>query len=655
MPATIYTAKSTLSYPLYCADFDPNDSNFLIVGGGGGEGRSGVGNKIVRLNVRVGEIMLTSRDNKTLLNTFRRTEISEVVDVDLSRDEDSVTSLAIAQSSAESAIVLAGINSSTADQQAGKNEHLRCFRLEYPPKKKALGEDGSGEGTRSSEYNGKTLALGRTSLFSPSSSTKKETYQRTLRLSPARRDGDARLGAAATGLAPEGEIVLFNASRVPPKPSNVCGRIKLAKGEEPADVDIIEDNNGNFKIAYCTDLEVYQPTVSISSSSNDASKPQFLYGTPYPDTFSSGNARPTFRALRFLTEKHLLLVQNKPNRSGAELLILEIMESGGLGNIIFQKRLHKSMKAAVGLDVATLPRDSKGTKQIVVAVAGQDISIELLTIDYTPGQGLSKFKPHSILRNVHPLQMTKITFSTFSPPAQTANSNSMPQYLKLASVSMGNTVVVHTLPLDFVGSKSREPRYVLIPPGRSEAAQTTFSVIIAMIVVALGALFLQAFTEIRGGIPPYLGATNWLSPSVRNWIARPYMFENVTAPVITTNLPSVEQVRDAVPGIKDMKDQLGLRHVLRRRSSGEHTGKAIIVRDEGTALSTELHHDEEIVRREAKKWEDMEDHEREGWKQKLIDLGEWAVEEGETVLKGVFFSQIAGAVGEAVGHAIGGV
>jgi hypothetical protein len=42
-------AKISLSYPLYCADFDPYNFNYLFVGGGGGEGRSGVGNKIVRI------------------------------------------------------------------------------------------------------------------------------------------------------------------------------------------------------------------------------------------------------------------------------------------------------------------------------------------------------------------------------------------------------------------------------------------------------------------------------------------------------------------------------------------------------------------------------------------------------------------------------
>jgi hypothetical protein len=36
-----------LDYPLYAVDFDPEDANRLVVGGGGGANRSGVSNKIV--------------------------------------------------------------------------------------------------------------------------------------------------------------------------------------------------------------------------------------------------------------------------------------------------------------------------------------------------------------------------------------------------------------------------------------------------------------------------------------------------------------------------------------------------------------------------------------------------------------------------------
>lgn len=48
MANRISHAKITLSYPLYSCAFDPVDPNQLVVAGGGGPGRNGVGNKIVR-------------------------------------------------------------------------------------------------------------------------------------------------------------------------------------------------------------------------------------------------------------------------------------------------------------------------------------------------------------------------------------------------------------------------------------------------------------------------------------------------------------------------------------------------------------------------------------------------------------------------------
>lgn len=47
MPPSITSEKITLTYPIFGAAFI--DGNRLLVGGGGGEGRSGVGNKIVRV------------------------------------------------------------------------------------------------------------------------------------------------------------------------------------------------------------------------------------------------------------------------------------------------------------------------------------------------------------------------------------------------------------------------------------------------------------------------------------------------------------------------------------------------------------------------------------------------------------------------------
>jgi hypothetical protein len=43
--------RKKLSYPLYGADFDPLNPDFLLVGGGGGATSSGVPNKIVCRNI----------------------------------------------------------------------------------------------------------------------------------------------------------------------------------------------------------------------------------------------------------------------------------------------------------------------------------------------------------------------------------------------------------------------------------------------------------------------------------------------------------------------------------------------------------------------------------------------------------------------------
>ena len=45
-PANSY-AKTTLPFPIFAAEFDPYNRGYLVVAGGGGEGRSGVPNQIV--------------------------------------------------------------------------------------------------------------------------------------------------------------------------------------------------------------------------------------------------------------------------------------------------------------------------------------------------------------------------------------------------------------------------------------------------------------------------------------------------------------------------------------------------------------------------------------------------------------------------------
>lgn len=477
---------------------------------------------------------------KILLNTSRHHEISEAVDIELSRDEDSVTSLAVSKSSNKSVIALAGINSSSAEQQRGKNEHLRSFEVDYPPKKAEPGEKRNKKQQKDQKVSQPgSKALSRVSLFKPKYTKPNdimETYQRITRLSPWRGDGAPRIGAISTGFAPQGEVVIFDAVSSSPQQHHVIGRVRLGDREEAEDLDIAPTgDSGDFKLAYTDGNSVYLSHISPSRRSNSELEKTRVYRIP-----PNGSKKTSkIRAIRFLSSESLLLLQNFPERSGCELVIVSTNEKNDKGSIKRKVRLHRSMKIGLGLDICPLSESPQLGKQYIVAVSGSDNSIETFTIDYSPKTFFSNFRHYTTLRDVHPFSVTKIAFSTFIPPAQPTSSEIRPQYVKLASVSVGNTVVVHTFPLSPVPPSSRYPRYVLVRPGPSELATTTFSTIMAVLVVAFASVFIQACAEIRGGVPPYLGAQNWLNPRIRSLIAHPYIFEtgNPVASVPTSSVP----------------------------------------------------------------------------------------------------------------------
>jgi prolactin regulatory element-binding protein len=99
--------------------------------------------------------------------------------------------------------------------------------------------------------------------------------------------------------------------------------------------------------------------------------------------------------------QHLLLLVNKPNRTGVELLVLHMYEEGP-GSIIQRKTLPKHVKAATDMDVALLDADSNGAYQIALCVAAVDISLSVYTIDYNgrARNSLSSFHPFATYDNV---------------------------------------------------------------------------------------------------------------------------------------------------------------------------------------------------------------------------------------------------------------
>ena len=648
------------------------------------------------------------------MNSSKKYDLSELVELDLSRDEDSVTSISFANTDEARASAFAGINSSTKEQEAGRNRHLRSFLLQYPPRRK-VGENQEEEKENAPDPQLPSKAMGNVSYFTPTPGPKPETFQRVLRLSKQPKENGPRLGAVATGLAPEGEIVTFAADTDKPSENDIRDRIKLGDKKEASDLDIVTDRKGAFWMAYCTDHDIWHTKCYYNYDRPKTLDPQCIHSIPFPDVFTADKSRPKYRSLRFLTPNLLLVLLNFPAGKGSELLLMT-----DLGEILLRKRLHKKIKSGTKLAVSTLPftdpgAGSKQKCQQVIAVAGADNSITILTLTHNyegPYRSL-KFQPHLFLTDVHPTSITSLVFSTHNPPTKTW-SQLPPQYLKLASTSIANTVVVHTVPLQPYPPRKLKSdtvaHYLLVPPGgtKRKLQELGQSLLVASILMAVVALLMQILLEIQGS-RNHLGIHTWYE---KPWEEK-FRFPQWTTTTTTTS--SSSNPAEAAPPLEtfyggssdspsDFDPQFstdpaaestpqkpaqagpGLRELLRQRQQSPLNeddtaeGKAnhhhhIVIQhhphsdpskdhqddddkaDQSTSqpgrVRASLHHPDtlktETEHGGAKKWEDLSHREKETWKGRLMEAGEWAVEEGESVLQGVFFGGIAQGVGAIVG------
>ena len=245
---------------------------------------------------------------------------------------------------------------------AGRNEHFRSFRIGLPGRKRRA------DGTEIREKNQRQLptqALGKTALFKSAHGPRNETYQRVLRASPIQASNEARITAIASGLAPENEIIAFQpVSNALTSTVDEISRISLGKNEA-ADVDVMAVKGDGHMLAYCTDDSVYIQKLPNSKGSG-IDVPARIYQCPESTEATPPSKRPKFRALRLLTPKHMLLLQNQPGRTGANVLILRINITGN-GHITLTKYLNKSIKLATGFDTCILRSPESEDFQAVVA------------------------------------------------------------------------------------------------------------------------------------------------------------------------------------------------------------------------------------------------------------------------------------------------
>lgn len=588
---------------------------------------------------------------QTLLDAVSRSELKTLGEVELSRDEDSVMSLANL-ASPDGLFTFAGVNSSKSEQLSGKNQHFRSFEIKYP--KKHTPEDGAQE----KDQNADVRPLSKTTLFSTpkEEDAKRDAYQRVVRLSRPKKGATAnkRIGAIATSQAgEENEVVIFDATKASPVTADIIQRIRPAKGMEANDIDIFEIDDGNFNVAYCTDYGVYLSNVVFDFSKRStvevSKEPRTIYSLPFPDVFEDRKGRLKIRSLRWLSHNHLLLLCNKPNRSGVELLVLSLYGSHTAGSVSLRKSLPRRVKAAVDMDVCMLDADDSGARQIMIAVAFMDISISVFTMEYHgyAKDSLGKFNSLTTLRDVHPIQMSKVVFAPYHSvwpsdlDEQVKNGTLKspgPQYVRMASTSWGNTVVVETFSLSPVSAKKPGSRYVAFRPSRDLLNKSAVIVVLSFTVLVTLLFFQAGFDWWYGG-----KGGNIMPPAIQQIVANlkppgQVVDEQRQAAFHGTEMPAAAKVSSR------LRDVLSHKH--------KHKSKAIVVRDTPDGeidLSAEVHDDHETLLKEdteAKKWEDLSHTEREKWKDKLIRAGGWAVEEGETVLKGIFFSEYAGVVGQ---------
>ncbi|KAI2626500.1 hypothetical protein GGR54DRAFT_591261 [Hypoxylon sp. NC1633] len=599
MADRITNAKITLSYPLYSCAFDPADPNQLIVAGGGGAGRNGVGNKI------------------TILDASNPVEISEVAELELSPNEDNVTSLAVGPRKDKHLTVFAGVNSSEDDIKKGKNQHFRVFGVNQPAKSAKT------SGVRISE-------VARDALF-----VHKDTsaYQRLLRLSHP-YETLSQLGAAATGLSKEPEIALFDV------PCSGGGRWKsrgrLDMPKEAMDLDVVQTGPDTYQLAYCDDHEIF--TVEVSKS--EVSEPKCVY-TITPD--EGATAKASFRSLRYLTPGFLITVVNKPNSQGVALhgYRLPVKDQENARLAVYAK-LPKGVSKATGLAVRNLsptssPSVKQGGSQFVVAVAGNDSSISLFTLEYQSVASvdlLSNLAPFQILKGVHPSNITGLSFSSFTPPE--SSSKTAPELsVKLASVAVGFTAVVHSIPLKkhidkSVGERKGGPpkpsRYVVALKSKGESPVTAITLF--TVVILLLALIGQTFIEAKDIGKPILGI-------------RPYLPSSWTTPLRL--VPAINEKT-----IKDLLSDANTHHsqplVIRHDETGEVDHQGL------PPLHVGVHDEEEHG--PAKSWETLDPTEQHLWKQRLKKTGHWVEGMGESIFKGVLFGEIGGAIGNIVGEAL---
>lgn len=545
-----------------------------------------------------------------MVETVDQGELRVAGDIALSRDEDSVMSIAVADSADDKpSYVYAGINSSPKEMSKGKNFHLRTFSVEQTKSRAA--------GAKNPDV--QVAEVSRSAFFTNPDA---DTYQPVLRISGS-------IGAAATRMCKEPQLSIFDASGPKPKSKGV-----LALDKDAEDLDIIQTEDGEYLLAYCHKYELY--LVKIGKKNSD---PELIF------TMTDDHGElPAFRSIRFVTPSFILAAANLPKSSGVILQGFRLpTPSHNKARISATVRIPKNI-SATALAVANAsppasPLAPVGNTQFVIAVAGNDSSIYFYSMDHKALASielLSNLNPLYTLKDAHKGDnITGLAFSNFTPPKQHLTQ----QFLKLASITLQSVVAVHSIALkrhiDVSPGKSVDEtaaRYVTAmrakPPSKRPVVITLTLIILIMAVIG------QGIMEMYGKSKPIINAQKFL-PSWYGTLRDP------THPPAAFN-----------------KDFL----ISKLAGSGVNTAETLVMWEAdhpvvdaedspgGKKIALDVHDEE--VHGPAKTWDELPAAQKNAWKQRLQKAGAWTQNMGESVFRGILFGELAGAVGHAVAEGL---
>ncbi|KAI9659162.1 MAG: hypothetical protein M1831_003744 [Alyxoria varia] len=482
MAPSFPVATAGLNYPVFSVAVDPAGRGAVVVGGGGGENKSGVPNRLTLFT-----IPSPNDGPDEMRKTQRPIKIVKDAEYEFPSSGDSVQSLA-SLATEGGLVAFAGVNDNLSEVKAGRNNHLRSLSVRTPPRSESQ-DDNKEKDERENSDTAKIASIGDCSMFKPIPETQKYVpYQRLLRFCHSTENKSTpfknrAVGAMASAFGDPDEVIIFDASTSPTENPQVCARFHPEDGQEAVDLDLIEMGGKEFGLAHCTDDTVFATSFTYDSTTR---KLELLYDPPSPLFKFAPNK---CRGIRWISPRHLLILLNKKaKQGGAELVVLCVDDLGDRGMIAQTMNLPSSIQAGVGLDTYAIDQNGPedASQRIAIAVTGRDRSLHIYRANYRPTRSedikfqVTKLKRVRILKNHHE---QSISCMTFSPPMGSGGMEGSDKYLPLVTAGLDNALFVHYIPL------SNIPGWV------------QYQLPYKQLTVALAALAVLQ-PAIEGGLPP---------------------------------------------------------------------------------------------------------------------------------------------------------